>query len=126
MQNLLLEATGKTPYINFNALNGNFEIKGRLIPENPHAFNQPIIDWLLEFEKELSVAVTVIIHLEYFNTSSAGAFLVRFFRFLEKLSHSGSLVSIHWLYEDEDMRDQGRNFARMIKLPFEVIAIEAE
>ena len=48
MDSYYLEATPKTPEIDFNPAANTFLIKGRSIPENSIEFYRPLLDWLDE------------------------------------------------------------------------------
>ena len=50
MENLLIEKSEKTPYVEFN-INGELRIEGRSIPEDSRAFYQGALNWLHEFRK---------------------------------------------------------------------------
>ncbi len=51
MENLYIEGTKKTPYINFNATTGNFELKGRWLIEHS-GFSPPIFGELDKYIKK--------------------------------------------------------------------------
>ncbi len=117
MENFYLESTPKTPRLSFNNDNGIFEISGRSIPENSIEFYKPLLDWMDQYVKQATIDTTLIVKLEYFNTSSSKC-LVEIFRKLEKLSK----VKIEWYYdeEDEDMQESGEDFKEIIKIPIEM------
>jgi hypothetical protein len=118
----LLEQTLKTPFVSFNADNGELTIRGKSIPENTVAFYQPIFDWLNQYERNPAKKTLVNLQLDYFNTSSAKIF-ADFFTWLEKLHSSGkSEVHINWLYneEDDDMLEAGEDYKSIIDVPFEL------
>src|SRR5882724_1955436 len=102
MNTLQITATPKTPYINFSADSGLFEISGKSIPENSIEFYQPIYNWLDQYAQQPVKNTAVKIQLEYFNTSSSKC-LLDVFRKLEALQKSGkSEVTVTWLYEEDD------------------------
>ena len=50
MQNeLLIKATEKTPYVNFDATSGRLQIHGYSLPENSIEFYKPVMDWLEKY-----------------------------------------------------------------------------
>ncbi|MEQ9438596.1 MAG: DUF1987 domain-containing protein [Cyclobacteriaceae bacterium] len=124
MTNLYIPRTAKTPDIFFDLELGNFEIKGRSIPENSVDFYSQVMQWLDEYEKAPSTQTELIVKLEYFNTSSSKC-LIDVFRRLEKLHNHGSEVHVQWYYEeeDEDMKESGEDFRDLVKMPVALVPI---
>jgi|SRR6185436_8191307 len=119
MEQLTIEQGNKTPYINFSE-NGTLELKGKSIPENSIEFYRPVYAWLDEYALNPKNKTSVLVQLEYFNTSSSKC-LLDIFRKLEPLQkNSKSEVTITWLYEeeDEDMMEAGEDYQTIVKLPF--------
>ena len=81
MESLKIEKTDKTPGIILDAYNDNFEISGNSLPENVREFYFPVINWLIEFEKEVldkkvikfdkTHPLNFKFKMNYFNSSSA-------------------------------------------------------
>lgn len=125
MEPIIIEGTPKTPYIQFDASKGVFEIKGRSIPENSVEFYRPLVDWL-ELYKEAPLAKTVVtVKLEYFNTSSSKCIL-DVFKKLEAIHKAKHDVEVNWYYEedDEDMLEAGEDYESIIRVPFRMIEIQ--
>ena len=121
MENILIEATSRTPYVNFNADEGFFELKGRAIPENALGFFQPLIyDWLDEYVDNAKEETTVNINLEYFNTSSS-LWISKLFKKLATLPTIGKKVIVNWYYMDEDSFEEGKDYEEISKMPFNMI-----
>lgn len=127
MKVITIEATPKTPAVNFNAEQGVIEIRGRSIPENSVEFYQPLLDWLDEYTEKFSQPTMVHLQLEYFNTSSSKCILDVFKR-LEALHKKRNNVLINWYYEedDEDMLEAGEDYQSIINVPFKMIEIPSE
>ncbi|HKK63814.1 MAG TPA: DUF1987 domain-containing protein [Bacteroidales bacterium] len=125
MKNLHLEATGKTPYVNFDAKTGNLEILGRIIPENSAEFYRPLLEWLQDYSKQAAPETKVRLHLEYFNTASS-YLVVKLFKAIEAIEKLGSKVTIYWYFDDEDMYEAGEDFESIIKVNFEYIAVDED
>lgn len=127
MNDLLVEGTAKTPFINFKFDQGTLEISGRSIPENSIEFYQSVYSWIEAYAKQPKPTTIVKIQLEYFNTSSSKCVL-DVFRKLEMLQKSGkSEVKVMWMYEeeDEDMMEAGDDYKAIVNLPFLIQKIEA-
>jgi len=120
-----LEATPKTPKLDFNPNAETFLISGRSIPENSIEFYKPLLDWLDKYVNNPLESTIFEIKLEYFNTSSSKC-LVEIFRKLEKIHDNGKQVSIEWYFdeEDEDMEESGEDFKEIIKVPFNMKEIK--
>jgi hypothetical protein len=125
MEAYYLEATPKTPKIDFNPDADTFLISGRSIPENSIEFYKPLLDWLDKYVQNPLESTTFEIKLEYFNTSSSKC-LVEIFRKLEKINAEGKSITIDWYYEeeDEDMEESGEDFKQIIKVPFKMVEIK--
>jgi len=124
MDKFYLEASAKTPNIQFDPETGQFEISGRSIPENSIDFYNPFLSWLDTNLKHIKEQVILDVKLEYFNTSSSKC-LVEIFRRLEKLNEKISVtINWHYLEEDEDMFESGEDYKAIIKLPINMVMIE--
>lgn len=125
MEDISIEGTPKTPTVNFIALEGIIELKGRSIPENSIEFYKPLIDWIDDYGKAPKESTTVNIQLEYFNTSSSKCIL-DVFKKLESIHGDGNKITIKWHYEedDEDMLEAGEDYQAIINIPFEMIEVE--
>ena len=123
MENLLIEKSEKTPYVEFN-INGELRIEGRSIPEDSRAFYQGALNWLHEFRKINPQKVTLHIRLTYFNTSSSKLILSTF-RMLEQFDDVGIATNIYWYHEedDEDMIEAGNDYKTIVKLPFHFVQV---
>jgi hypothetical protein len=108
MNNLVIEATRKTPGIFFDVSNGIFEISGRSIPENSYEFYKPVVDWLNDYISAPLGKTVLKVSLDYFNTSSS-----------KVIYKANNEVLIEWYYEedDEDMQESGEDYASIIKVP---------
>jgi len=124
MEPILIEGTPKTPTIKFDSATGEFEIKGRSIPENSVEFYRPLIDWLDLYKETPNNKTVVNIKLEYFNTSSSKCIL-DVFKKLETIHKAKNEVEVNWYYEedDEDMLEAGEDYESIIRVPFKMIEI---
>ena len=116
--------TVKTPFINFDSATGNFELRGKSIPENSVLFYRPLFEWLDNYIQNPATTTTLNIQLDYFNTSSSKC-IVDLFKKLESISKNGKgQASINWHYneDDEDMMEAGEDYKSIIKIPFNLIS----
>ena len=122
MENLFIEGTLRTPSILLEADKGKIEFSGRSIPENSIEFYKPVVEWVEKYLEEPNDRTTILIKLEYFNTSSSKS-LYEIFKKFEGVFKSGKNVLVRWFYEqeDEDMQESGEDFRDILKIPFELI-----
>ena len=126
MDNCTIEQTPKTPLISFDAGNGNFELRGKSIPENTVLFYKPVFEWVDKYVLSPPASTTLNIQLDYFNTSSSKC-IVDLFKKLEAISKNGKGTAvINWQYDeaDEDMLEAGEDYKSIIKIPFNLVSFK--
>lgn len=126
MNTIDIQSTEFTPKVVLNPSSGKFEIAGESRPENSGKFYEPIIAWLEQYKLEASSGTPIAFEFkfEYFNSSSA-KYILDILKQLNALNNKGCKVSIKWSYDslDEDMKESGEEFAKLINVPFELISI---
>jgi hypothetical protein len=122
MENIVLEGTGRTPAIIFDAVQGSLELSGRSIPENSLAFYKPLFDWIDDYVQNPKKETNIAFNLEYFNTSSSKCIL-DMLRKLERLAEDGHKANVKWFFDegDEDMEESGNDFKSLINLDIELV-----
>ncbi len=127
MENLVREATAKTPEVKFDATNGVLEIKGTSIPENSIQFYQPLDEWVAEYIKSPVPKINITIRLQYFN-SSTSMWLVHLLMKFKDVYARDKNVTIHWHYEknDDECLDAGKAFEKSIHIPFTYVEFAEE
>ena len=127
MKPINIEATNKTPEVNFDAESGLLELKGRSIPENTVEFYKPLQVWLNKYGQNPSPKTTVKIFIEYFNTSSSKC-IYDLLKKLEEIHKAGNEILVNWYYEDDDeaLLESGEELKMMIDLPFETISVSID
>ena len=118
MENLIINQTEETPEINFN-VNGNCSIIGVSIPENVADFYTPVVEWLCAWENSLPNQISLVIEIEYINTSSTRAFIDLVKKFVS-IKYKCPDTKIIWRYEkdDEDNLDLGKDLEFSAKANF--------
>lgn len=109
-----LEGTEDTPKILLDATRGVFEISGRSLPEDAMDFYEPVVEWFVAHRGTLK-NIRVHFKLEYINSASTKA-CVDVLKTLESIPQA----QVEWVYYDEDIEDLGKQFARLVKVPFEI------
>ncbi len=121
MENLKIEGTKQSPFVDFNHTTGSLEISGRSIPENSFEFYNPLLEWLMEYAQNPKGKTTLKIYLEYFNTSSSKYILEVLKKLKEILKSPGAEVQVDWYYDEDDdeMLETGEDYEDVTGLNFE-------
>ena len=121
MDNIFIEQTPKTPKVDFNSQTGFLHLEGISIPENTVDFYRPLIYWINEYVITPLPETTLVLKLEYFNTSTS-VVLLDIFKILSKINGA----RVDWYYESDDveMEEVGKDYANMIDIPFKLIAVD--
>ena len=125
MEPLILGATEETPGINFDKQNNKFLVFGKSFPEESKKFFYPILVWLEEYVKSPNESTPFEFRLDYYNSSTSTVILEMLY-ILEKIKKKGKEIKIIWNYLDidDDMLDSGKEYAKMVNIPFELNKIE--
>ena len=119
-----VEQSYKTPLINFDGVTGNFEIKGKSIPDNSSKFYEPLLAWLDNYVQNPAPRTNLNLQLDYLNTNSNKS-IIDMLQKLEQMSKNGKgEIIINWLYEEQDdsMLEVGEDYKSFIKIPFNLIS----
>jgi hypothetical protein len=119
------EGNDDLPYIKLDRTENKFLIKGRSLPEDVLEFYSPVIDWFSYYSISPNENTVFEVRLEYMNSGSS-KMIFSLLQKLQEIHFKGYKVLIKWYYpsEDEDMRDEGKNFAERLDLPIELIKME--
>jgi Domain of unknown function (DUF1987). len=125
MEVIKIKGTDDTPTVTLDAANGIFEISGRSLPEDVAAFYNPLIEWLDAYSQSPNAKTVFDFKLAYFNTASSKMILDILMK-LEDLQNNGHEVLAKWYYDedDEDMKEAGEEYADIVDVTFEQIAIQ--
>lgn len=132
MKALIIKGTEFSPQITFNPELLKFEISGESRPEDAGKLYGIVLEWLEEYLKTNKLKKTVPnppqikfeFNLLYFNTVSA-KYILEILRVLHACYANGQGIKILWHYKakDEDMKESGEEFARLVNIPFEFIQL---
>ncbi|WP_066755710.1 DUF1987 domain-containing protein [Crocinitomix algicola] len=102
MENLVLNASEKTPYCNLEC-NGNFKFEGVSMPEDAATFYFKIIDWISDYYRTPSENTLITVNFAYLNSTSS-SMILKIFHSLNRLQDSGkTCIKCKWYYEPEDI-----------------------
>ena len=113
MDKVRIEATDRSPEIDFDFDAGVFSIRGESYPEDVASFFGPVIDRLDKHLHDLNGgSLRFDFELIYFNSSSAKV-LMGLFDALEASAANGVEVNINWIFDadDDTMEELGEEFA---------------
>jgi hypothetical protein len=124
MTNLRIEATSKTPQIDFNSNSGELEILGISVPENSVAFYTPVVDWLISYVANPQHKTVLSLNFSYLNTSSL-QFLYDALKELDEIGAPDSVI-INWYFteDDDDMKETGEDFKEVTSSSFNFIEVD--
>jgi hypothetical protein len=125
MEVLHTEATEDTPEIILNKEKELFEISGRSLPEDVNTYYEPVLEWIEEYSKNPNPRTIFKFRFLYFNTASS-KIILDILTIFEEMIEEKHNVLVRWYYpeKDEDMQDAGEEYAEMVEVPFEFIAIK--
>lgn len=101
MQNLLIDETKCTPYIELLFDKRQISFKGKSYPENTFDFYMPVISWLKNYFPRVKEKTVVDFEISYFNSTSSKQFF-DIFDILEEAVANGSEIEINWYYDEEN------------------------
>ena len=124
MEVIKIMGTDDIPTVYLDAASNTFEISGRSLPEDVNAFYSPIVAWMDKYNQSPNPKTIFSFKLVYFNTASSKMLLDILMK-LEDLLKAGKEVKVKWHYaeDDEDMKEAGEEYADIVDVPFEQIAI---
>jgi len=98
LENIKIEATAKTPQIDFNHLTGELILTGKSIPENAAKLYEDVLNWVKEYVEQPNKLTNFRLNLEYFNTSST-MWIARMVKTLSSIKKPDSTLIVHFYYD---------------------------
>ncbi len=111
MNNIKIEATERSPAIDFDFSKNLFSLSGESYPEDISQLYGPVVEALRNhLDNQDGADITFNFELIYFNSSSAKT-LMGLFDLLDTAAENNQVV-INWLYEadDDNMEELGEEF----------------
>jgi len=131
MKPLIIKGAEFSPQITFDPELMKFQISGESRPEDAGKLYGLVLGWLQEYlsspkktgDSQKPLQIKFEFNLLYFNTVSA-KYVLEILRLLHLYYSEGIDIRILWHYKavDEDMKESGEEFARLVNIPFEFIA----
>lgn len=113
MQPIHIDATERSPEVDFDFAAGRLRMRGESYPEDAASFYGPLMQALRSHLTSNPAAEIVFdLEMEYFNSSSAKA-LMNIFQLLENGAAAGARVVVNWRFQPDDdaMQEFGEDFA---------------
>lgn len=123
MKPLKILETNDSPEVTLDKERGRFEFYGKIMPENPKEFFEPIMDWFRQYVENPNSETQVIFKLDYFNTAASKK-IIEILTLLQLIHQNNNKVLVNWYYKsiDEDMLESGETFSEIIHIPFKFIS----
>jgi hypothetical protein len=94
LKKLHIDATPKTPQIDFDHTTGELVLTGRSIPENAAKVYESVLQWVNVYKNSPKRMTNLKLNLEYFNTSST-LWLAKIVQSLSKIKNKSCTLMIH-------------------------------
>jgi hypothetical protein len=127
MQTLFFEATSNSPKVVLDKVNNHFEISGKSVDGDAEPMFSQILNWLDWYIEHPNSKTTLDLDFTSFNISSSKRILFILYK-LDELRERGFDVNVNWHYKenDDDMYEVGRDYAYMVKIPFNFLVKQQE
>ncbi|MBP7237138.1 MAG: DUF1987 domain-containing protein [Petrotogaceae bacterium] len=127
MNDLIIEKTQSTPYINFSHEQKKLFISGESFPENAAKFYAPILEWIKQIINDSNTdSFTADFEIVYFNSSTSKVFMTIFDTF-ENAVKKGMRITVNWRCdsENETAIECGEEFKEDLStLPFNIVLVK--
>lgn len=123
---LKIEATEKTPKVEYNRAKCELLMEGICIPEQTHDFFKPVLSFIDSLVAQPPKTFTLTVNLHFFNTGSA-RYILEVMKNTRKLKDAGVDTKFKWYFneEDEDIEEAGRSYSFILNEPFEMIPFKS-
>jgi len=98
LENLIINATAKTPQVDLNYLTGELVFSGRSIPENAAKLYEEVLKWIKDYAEQPNQLTNFRLNLEYFNTPSI-IWIAKMIKTLSTMKEVDSTLMIHLYYD---------------------------
>lgn len=107
-ENVQINETARTPYVDLNKDKGTIDLRGKSIPENAGQFYWHFNRWISEYVNQPQKETIVNLAFSYLNSTSL-VVISRLMMQLNDVAATKSIVILNWFYEvgDEEMRELG-------------------
>lgn len=123
METIRIDKTTDSPRIVLDKEKNDFTFSGKSLPRDAEAFYSPVLNWFNEYLDNPNNETSVIFDIEYLNSASSKMLHELLFR-LKKAMDEGILITIIWLYDedDEEQLEEGKHYAEVLRMPIKLIS----
>jgi len=110
-----------------NYVKGEIKIIGRSIAYNSYEFWNPILTWFFNYIDKPCVQTTLIIQLDYINSSSTKQ-IVKLLKLANINFSKGQITKVFWYVEkdDTDSYEMGHELKTRLRLPMTIKTFDAK
>ena len=101
IKKLHIEATSKTPQVDFDPDTGELSLKGKSIPENAAKVYDSLLKWVNVYKNTPRSKTNLILELDYFNTAST-LWLAKIVQSLSSIKNRSCTLMIHLFFGIEE------------------------
>jgi len=124
---LVIDKTSKIPQIIFDPDSDTYEISGKSLPENVVKEYEPVLQWIDDYIGIIDKPIIFNFKIDYLNSASAKMVSLILSK-LEDFYKSGIDIKVNWHYyeDDDDIQTEGEVYAKLKKIPINLICIEED
>jgi len=101
LSKIFIEATTKTPQVDFNHLTGDLILSGKSIPENAAKLYEPLFKWVGEYVNNPRQTTNLRLNIAFFNTASS-IWIAKIVKTLSRMKNPDYVLLIHLYFDVED------------------------
>jgi hypothetical protein len=124
LKDIRIQATSKTPQVDFVASTGILSFTGKSLPENASAFFEPLYKWAGEYAKNPADNTNLKFEVDYFNTSSV-IWMGKIMKVLSKIKKADHILFIHLFFDIEEYDSMGEEDMREALSPILDVTADA-
>ncbi len=127
MEVISIKADKRSPEVVFDGNKGTFSVSGNSYFSDTAEFYRPLMKYIEEYAKNPQNETRLKFKLENLNSSST-KYILDMFKAFDKLHRSGNTVTCEWHYsvDDDEIREDGREYSRLFSFSIELIGYEEE
>lgn len=108
------------PFIDFDIEKGKLTVSGKSIPEDPTHIYEPLMKAVIAYCEKPAPLTSVVIDLEYANTSSI-KWIFHILERFERIYVNKYKVNVTFYYSDENIFETGRYLSVNLALPIDFL-----
>ncbi len=102
---LIINSTFETPAVRFIESNGDFQIKGRAIPNKDNPFWKNVHSWVSDRITKINTSVQLTIELDYVNAHSVSQLMTLISNLNNNIKSRELSFSVNWISEQDETNE---------------------